>query len=63
MKAMKMGDLLEAMISKYGSSENKCEVKVIGLQRGENKHEKILADGLSSKDAEKFTIDEISELI
>ena len=62
MKSMKMGDLLEAMISKY-SNGNTVSVKEIGLQQGENKHEKIFSDGLSSQDAEKFTIQEITELI
>ena len=59
---MKMGDLLEAMIQKY-SNGTRPPIKVIGLQQGENKHEKILSDGLSSEDAEKFTIKEIQELI
>lgn len=62
MKSMKMGDLLTAMIEKYGNGKN-ILVKEIGLQQGENKHEKIFIDGLSSKDAEKFTIEEITKLI
>ena len=62
MKSMKMGDLLKAMIAKY-SNGNLVSVKEIGLQQGENKHEKIFADGLSSQDAEKFTIQEITGLI
>jgi UDP-N-acetylglucosamine 4,6-dehydratase/UDP-glucose 4-epimerase len=62
MKSMKMGDLLKAMIAKY-SNGNSVSVKEIGLQQGENKHEKIFSDGLSSEDAEKFTIQEITELI
>ncbi len=62
MKSMKMGDLLEAMIKKYSNGE-RPPIKQIGLQKGENKHEKILSDGLSSKDAEKFSIEEIMELI
>jgi len=62
MKSMSIGDLLSAMILKY--SEGKMgEIKEIGLQVGENKHEKITKDGLSSADAEKFTIKEITELI
>ena len=62
MKSMTVGDLLEAMIQKY-SNGTRPAVKIIGLQQGENKHEKILSDGLSSEDAEKFTIQEIKELI
>jgi UDP-N-acetylglucosamine 4,6-dehydratase/UDP-glucose 4-epimerase len=60
MKAMSVGDLLAAMIRKYGKAG---EIKIIGLQDGENLHEKITKDGLSSKDAEQFTIEEIIELI
>lgn len=39
------------------------KVKVIGLQPGENKHEKILEDGLDSSQVEQYTIEEIMELI
>ena len=62
MKSMSMGDLLEAMVLKY-SKGSRPEVEIIGLQPGENKHEKILRDGLSSEEAIKFTIPEIMELI
>lgn len=58
MKAMRMGDIMEAMMRKYG----RVPVKVIGLQPGENKHETI--DGvLFSDKAEMFTVEEIMELI
>jgi len=59
---MKMGDLLEAMILKY-SSGTRPSVKIIGLQPGENKHEKIMVDGKTSEEVEKFTIKEITQLI
>ena len=62
MKSMRMGDLLDAMIQKY-SKDKDIKPKVIGLGKGENVHEKILADGLSSEDTEKFTVEEITELI
>jgi len=39
------------------------KVKTIGLQIGENLHEKISEDGLYSNEAEQFTIEEIKELI
>ena len=42
---------------------NTLKVKTIGLQPGENMHEKVLSDGLSSNETEKFTIEEIKELI
>ena len=59
MKAIRMGDLLNAMIQKYGKSP----VKVIGLQPGENLHEIIAESGLDSSMAEKHTLEEILELI
>jgi UDP-N-acetylglucosamine 4,6-dehydratase/5-epimerase len=62
MKSMKMGDLLNAMILKYGNGKS-IKINEIGLQQGENKHEKIFSDGLSSEDADKFSIEEITKLI
>tara|TARA_R100001509_G_C4884677_1_gene221610 strand:- start:6414 stop:7268 length:855 start_codon:yes stop_codon:yes gene_type:complete len=62
MKSMAMGDLLEAMILKYGNGK-RPSVKTIGLQQGENKHEKILREGPSSDEVERFTVKEIMELI
>lgn len=62
MKAMTIQDLLTAMIIKY-SDGVMSKVNIIGLQQGENLHEKITKDGLSSEDAPKFTINEIIELI
>ena len=62
MKSMSMGDLLQAMINKYAKDKD-IKPEVIGLGKGENLHEKILADGLSSEDAKKFTIKQIMELI
>ena len=63
MKSMTIGDLLKAMASKYLPTGHDLRIKEIGLQQGENKHEKILADGLSSLDAERFTIEEIKGMI
>lgn len=63
MKSIRLGDLLTAMINKYGNKDFKINIKEIGLQKGENKHEKILENGLSSNDAEKFSIEEIEKLI
>jgi UDP-N-acetylglucosamine 4,6-dehydratase/UDP-glucose 4-epimerase len=59
MKAMRMGDLLDAMMEKYG----KVKVNVIGLQQGENMHEVITEDGPDSSQVERFTTDEIMKLI
>jgi FlaA1/EpsC-like NDP-sugar epimerase len=71
MKSMSMGELLEAMINKYVNKHgedvfqaiNDYPINKIGLQPGENLHEKILEDGISSEHAEKWTIEEIMELI
>ena len=63
MKAMAMGDLLTAMGRKYLPNGAKLNVKTIGLQSGENLHEKIMEEGPSSDEVEKFTIEEILELI
>ena len=63
MKSMSMGDLLTAMAEKYLPEGQELRVKEIGLQVGENLHEKISEDGLYSNEAEQFTKDEIKELI
>lgn len=62
MKAMKIKDLLEAMILKYSNGKN-IPIKIIGLQPGENLHEKIMESGPYSNEVEYFTIEEIFELI
>lgn len=61
MKSMKIGDLYTAMAELYANG--KKQVKVIGLQKGENMHEIIVEGGQDSSEAEKFTIEEIKELI
>ena len=63
MKSMSIENLLKAMAEKYLPEGVELKVKEIGLQPGENLHEKILSDGLSSADAERFTIEEIKEMI
>jgi len=63
MKSMSMGNLLDAMAEKYLPEGQELKVKTIGLQIGENLHEKISEDGLYSNEAEQFTIEEIKELI
>lgn len=63
MKSMSVGDLLEAMIRKYLPKGNTPKVKTIGLQPGENLHEMILEEGPSSSEVERFTVEEILELI
>ena len=63
MKSMAMGDLLEAMARKYLPPGETLNSKTIGLQPGENMHEKIMEEGPASDEVEKFTIEEIMELI
>jgi UDP-N-acetylglucosamine 4,6-dehydratase/UDP-glucose 4-epimerase len=60
MKSIRIGDLLEAMQIKYGTASR---IKVIGLQPGENLHEKILEKGKFSNEVQQYTIKEIMELI
>lgn len=63
MKAMSIGNLLEAMAQKYLPEGATKTVKVIGLQPGENMHEKILEQGPASDEVEQYTIEEIKQLI
>lgn len=64
MKAMKVKDLLEAMVQKYYPFDRKdLQIKYIGLQVGENLHEKILEKGPYSNEVNFFTIEEIKEKI
>lgn len=62
MKSMSINNLLQAMIEKY-SNGKEISIKTIGLQPGENLHEKVLEEGPYSNEVTEFTIDEIKELI
>ena len=62
MKSMSIQNLLTAMIQKYGNGHS-VSVKVIGLQPGENLHEKVMEHGPYSNEVNQFTIEEIKELI
>jgi len=63
MKAMSIENLLNAMYEKYLPEGGEKKIKVIGLQPGENFHEKILEDGLDSSQVEQYTVAEILPLI
>lgn len=77
MKGMSIQNLLVAMCRKYGGDKYVLEggfdgnsdtlfsdkVKIIGLQPGENMHERILEDGPNSNEVTQFTVEEIMELI
>lgn len=62
MKSMNIKNLLQAMIEKYSNGQP-IAVNVIGLQPGENMHEKVLEQGPYSNEVKQFTIEEIKELI
>ena len=62
MKSMKIDNLLKAMVEKYSNGVD-ISIKIIGLQAGENLHEKVLDAGPYSNEVEEFTIEEIKELI
>jgi|TARA_R110000824_G_scaffold191322_6_gene372982 UDP-N-acetylglucosamine 4,6-dehydratase/UDP-glucose 4-epimerase len=63
MKSMSIENLLQAMANKYLPDGEELKIKTIGLQVGENQHEKILEDGYYSNEVEQFTVEEIQELI
>jgi UDP-N-acetylglucosamine 4,6-dehydratase/UDP-glucose 4-epimerase len=62
MKSMRIDDLLQAMIQKYSNGQH-INVNIIGLQPGENMHEKVLEQGPFSNEVDHFTIEEILPMI
>lgn len=62
MKSMSIKNLLQAMVDKYSDGRH-IPIKVIGLQPGENMHEKVLEQGPYSNEVDQFTIEEIKQLI
>ena len=62
MKSMSIENLLKAMVEKY-SNGKEIPIKEIGLQPGENLHEKIMEEGPYSNEVEEFTVQGIKELI
>lgn len=63
MKSITINDLLAAMAKKYLPEGAELKIKSIGLQPGENLHEKVMEQGPYSNEVEHFTIDEIMEMI
>ena len=63
MKSMKIDDLLKAMAEKYLPKDKELKIKYIGLQPGENLHEKVMEEGPYSNEVDNFTVKEIKELI
>lgn len=63
MKSIRAGDLLDAMYMKYAPDGEIPPPNVIGLQPGENMHE-VVADNLpNSFEAERYTREEIAQII
>jgi len=62
MKSVRMGTLLDAMIDKYGGGKE-IPVEVIGLQDGENLHEKMLEEGSFSNEVQSFSLEELKEIL
>ena len=62
MKSIQIADLLQAMIEKYSNGQE-IVIEEIGLQPGENMHEKLLEEGPYSNEVEQFTVKEIKLLI
>ena len=63
MKSMTINNLLEAMSQKYLPEGSTLKVKEIGLQPGENLHEKVLEEGPYSNECEQYTVEDIKKLI
>jgi len=62
MKAMRVGDLMLACWKKYNNG-TQLIAQEIGLQPGENLHEKVLEQGPYSNEVERYSIEQIMELI
>jgi UDP-N-acetylglucosamine 4,6-dehydratase len=62
MKGCNIRLLAEAMIDKYANGK-KITINEIGLQPSENKHEKIFKDGITSKQANQWTYEELLEIL
>lgn len=63
MKGMSLRNLLIAMSEKYCVDRPAPAWNIIGLQPGENLHEKILENGPDSSQVQQYEIDEIKLLI
>ena len=63
MKTMILGDILEAMKMKYLPKDKELKLKVIGLQKGENLHERLIMNGPLSSEYKRYTVEEIYEII
>jgi len=62
-KAVRMGDILDAMITKYAPENHTIVIEKIGLQLGENKHEVLMENGLDSSEVMNFSPEQVIEMI
>ncbi len=63
MKAIKLGDLVDAMVEKYLPEGADLIINEIGLQEGENLHEIIVEGGQDSSQSEQFTKQEVAQMV
>jgi UDP-N-acetylglucosamine 4,6-dehydratase len=63
MKSIVLRDLLEAMKHKYAPPNSTIEIVEIGLQKGENLHERITEDGPLSNEVACYTFEEIVRMV
>jgi UDP-N-acetylglucosamine 4,6-dehydratase/UDP-glucose 4-epimerase len=63
LKAITIDALLMAMILKYKPANTEVKINRIGMQVGENKHEKVHEHGANSSECEQFTLEEILKII
>lgn len=63
LKSISINDLLQAMIIKYKPIDANININKIGMQIGENKHEKIDENGLNSFESKHITIEELLNII
>jgi len=63
LKAITIDALLLAMIIKYKPVDSEIKINRIGMQVGENKHERVHEYGANSSECEQFTLDEILKII
>jgi len=62
-KAMKLKDILDVMIAKYHPKDKEPQIQRIGIQNGENFHEKLEEHGKYSNEVPLYTKEEIWNMI
>lgn len=62
MKAARLGDLVNAMLINYGD-RRRPSIRTIGLQPGENMHERMLENGPFSNEVPLFSLEELRKMV